>query len=269
MQTIGTGLWQRFFVWCVVIGAVLVAVAPGTAQELGGRRPDPLPGSTPAVDGADRYHLSQRSFDEAFAHYAQAIGDPMSESRDATSGRRWAVFAYRSEPRPNETTRYTCVRISEGNPDNAVPSVLRELRGTVQRGYLARDRYDRIAEEYASVSRLFFRSREDFGGPDRSVDAELYRRYQNLVRIGMWLEPQILQEEMMRIARSGDEEALDELKEMMTPDVERVEALQTSEAIVDHWLECLDEIRAHADTDGFPLQIDLEHTILLSDDGHG
>lgn len=228
-----------------------------------------MPGSVPAVDGADRYHLSQHSFDEAFDFYGKRLGEPMSAGHDAASGRRWAVFAYRSEPQQNQTTRYTCVRIREGNADNAVPSVLRELRGTVQREYLTRDRYDRIAAEYAPVSALFFRSSEEFGGPDRTMDAELYRRYQNLVRIGMWLEPAILQEEMMRIARSGDEEALERLKETMTPDIERVQALQTTAAIVDHWLECLDEIRALAETDGFGLEIDLEHSVLMSDDGHG
>ncbi|MFW5784224.1 MAG: hypothetical protein ACOCY8_06885, partial [Spirochaetota bacterium] len=90
MKTLGTKPWQRAFVWCVVIGAALVAVTPATTQELSGRRPDPLPGSTPAVEGEDRYYLCHQSFDEAVAHYARLIGDPMSTARDTTSGYRWA-----------------------------------------------------------------------------------------------------------------------------------------------------------------------------------
>ncbi|MFW6288449.1 MAG: hypothetical protein ACOC2Q_01575 [Spirochaetota bacterium] len=269
MQSVSTGSPRHIFICCAVVVASLVAIAPAATQELSGRRPDPMPGSTPAFDGAERFHLSQHGFDEALAHYTRVIGEPMSVGQNADSGRRWAAFAYRSEPHANQTTRYTCVRIREGNPDNAIPSLLRELRAAVQRGYLTRERYNQIAAEYASVSELFFRSSEELGGPDRTMDAELSRRYTNFVRIGMWLEPQILQEEMMRIARSGDQEALDELKEMLMPDIERVQELQTTDAIVEHWVECLNEIRSLAETDGFRLEIDLEHSILISDHDKG
>lgn len=269
MQWIRTKLWQRVFVGCAVTVWALLAVAPAPAQDLSGVRPAALPGSTPAVDGADRYHLSPRDFDEALAYYTREIGEPMSAGHDVESGRRWAVFAYRAERQPNKTTLYTCVRVREGNAESAVPSVFRELRGAVHYGHLTLDRYDEIAAEYAPVSELFFRPSEELGGPDRTVDAELLRRYRNFVQIGMWFEPEMLEAEIMRIARSGDEEALERLQKMLMPDIARAQELQTTAAIVDHWLECLDEIRALSVTDGFRLEIDLEHLVLLSDDGHG
>jgi len=151
MRTIRTERPGRFVICFAVAVAALVAIGPAATQEPGGRRPEPLPGSTPAVDGAERYHLSHSSFDEALNHYTRVVGDPMSMGHDGASRYRWTVFAYRSELQSNQTTRYTCVRIREGNPVSKVPSVLRELRGSMQRGYLTREQYDEIAAEYAAA----------------------------------------------------------------------------------------------------------------------
>lgn len=85
----------------------------------------------------------------------------------------------------------------------------------------------------------------------------------------MWIEPEDLEAEIMRLVRSGDQAAMDKLKAMMEPDFMRAQEIRTTDAIVDHWLECLEEIRSLAPTHGYRLQIDMEHELTVSADSKG
>ncbi len=246
--------------------ACALVPAPVAAQESTGRRPAPLPGSAPLCEGEDRYLLAHDGFEDALSHFGDLLGEPMTTGENRETGTRSAFFVYRTESQPNDVTLYTGVRVIVGNSRNGVSLALEELRTAVQRGHLTQARYEQIETEYAELSTLFFRAHDD---PDRPVDEEIVERYRRFLRRGIWLELEDLQREIDRAMKNRDPEALERLQEMIAPDVERHQRLLTTDEIVDHWLECLEEIRAAAESDAYPLYVDMEYTLLVSDNRKG
>ncbi|MFW5744572.1 MAG: hypothetical protein ACOC2D_14945 [Spirochaetota bacterium] len=260
----------RCVVACLALAVTFAAATTLSAEELGGKRPEVPPGSTPVAQGSERFYLTRADFDETSAYFRAQLGEPLlSGGQEGDASSRRNVFTYRTESRANQTTRYTCVRVQDGNSQSAIPSILQELRGAVRRGLLTEQRYEEIAEDYQWLSRLFFVSSDDLGGPERTVDTEIVRRYRRFLQFGLWMDPEELTQQMTRMAARGDEEGLARLEEMMVPDFKRAQEMQTTTALVDHWLECLEEIAELSETYGFPVEIDMEHTVTLTDDHKG
>ncbi|AFG38648.1 hypothetical protein [Spirochaeta africana] len=300
---ISTGAGNRHGWGALIVSAgisiALMAAVPGTAlaqtgagshagRTFTGQRPAALPGSVAvpgavepggsagrpstvgaASSGPARIYLSQQEYEAAVAHFQQLLGEPITSTHDSRSGSRTVFFAYRAEQTQPGVTRYTGVRITTINPDNAVPAILRELRSAVQRGFLTQARYDEIAREHADLVPLFFRPTGAPAEHGRAADAAVLRRYRNFVQTGLWMESAEMQQEMMRLAAAGDQAGLIQLQQQLEQNVSRVQQLQTTAAIVDHWLDSLAEIRALAPEHGFRLQIDMEYTATYSDDMKG
>ncbi len=223
-----------------------------------GQSPALFPGSIPAGAGAKEVYLTRASLDEVVAFYRRSLGEP--EIADNS-----AYFEYDRRQVRQGVVETTGVLVSRaGSNEGSAREVFARLRSLVQHGALDNTRYESLVGEFGDLQAMYFRD----DGSGRRADTVVWDKYNQIVQTGSPMSQREMEEQMMELVAAGDHDGLLALSEELQRGAELAMRMRRQPALqVDHWIECLREIRRAAERNAYPVRIEMRDVRTVMESG--